>query len=138
MAVSLAFYEDAGLTTLVDKVRFIQATDDSLPLTEKKLFLGSPVAGRTFEAQSDPGVDQISVSPVDASPGPGLEVTMVKLAATMAGLAGATPGDPLDVGAQVFGGVGNAVEVWVALIDTNLAQGTYSDVTLETNDLIEY
>lgn len=41
------------------------------------------------------------------------EITELKLALTSGGLAGATPGAPLNLGDTILGGVANAVEFWL-------------------------
>ncbi|MCK5307032.1 MAG: hypothetical protein KAJ73_00335 [Zetaproteobacteria bacterium] len=63
MANSLKVYADAGLTTeQATPVVATQNVDGSTPPIMFQLWLGSAIASRTFQASSNPGVDQIALS----------------------------------------------------------------------------
>lgn len=125
MAISLGFFNDAALLNPVTTLTFVHAIDDSLPFVKQRVFLGSLNALSLFQAASAPGVDDIEVSVSDPNLPDGFNPSHVKLSDTEVGLDTAIPGDPLVIGTQILGGAGNAEEVWVQVIDTNLAQGTY-------------
>lgn len=137
MAISLGFFHDAALTQPVSTLTFVHAIDDSLPFTKQRVYLGSTDGGATFQAASDPGVDNIEVSLTDPNLIDGFLTTHVKIAASSLLLDTATPGAPFVIGTQILGGVGNAVEVWFQVIDTNLAQGVYP-MTPTTNLVAEF
>lgn len=61
----------------------------------------------------------------------------VRLATSLAGLAGATPGAGISLGTTLLSGVGNAQPVWVRVTnpDSNVQDQTH--LRLETNDLRE-
>ena len=63
MANSLKIYADAGLTTeQAVPVVATQNKDGSTPPIDFQLWIGSATAGRTFQASSNPGVDQIALA----------------------------------------------------------------------------
>lgn len=168
--LTFKLYTDSGLTSLFSGLnQLTHETDLSDNPQDFQLWFGSNTASRTLEATSNPGVDQISITPTDTLdmwvattayttadsiqpttpntyrykcttagtsagseptwPTGGLgstvvdgtcvwtlvsvkhETTEIKMALTAAGLAGATAGAGLDIGATLTSGVGNAVEV---------------------------
>ena len=138
MAFSLKIYTDAALTAeLTGNLVSRQNVDGSTPPVETQLWLGSTVATSTFQASSDPGVDNISLSVLDADPGNGHETTEVKLATAQGGLAGAVAGDPLDLGLQISGGVVNAVPFWIQVDDATATLGTSTELSVQTNNIDE-
>jgi len=137
MTISLGFFSDAALTVPVTTLTFIHAIDDSLPFVKQRVFLGSPNVASTFQAASNPGVDDIEVSLTDPNVPDGFNIAHVKVAASSLALDTAIPGDPFVVGTQINGGAGNGVEVWFQVIDTNLSQGTYTLVPT-TNLVAEF
>lgn len=65
-------------------------------------WVGTPNSGNKLEADSNPGVDEITVSINDTSPGSGVEDSHIKLALTPGtGLDSAVAGDPLDIGTEI-------------------------------------
>jgi hypothetical protein len=136
MAVSLKFYEDSSLTTEITSVTINQLADGSTGDVNKLVYLGSTVDTSTFEATSDPGVDQIEITIEDASPGSGVQASNIKLALSSGGLDSATAGDPLDVGTSIDGGVANAVPIYIRS-DTPAISNSSTEITLETNDITE-
>lgn len=137
MAISLGFFNDAALTVPVSTLTFIHAIDDSLPFVKQRVFLGSPNVVSVFQAASNPGVDDIEVDITDPNLPDGFNANMVKVAASSLALDTAIPGDPFVIGPQILGGPGNGVEVWLQVIDTNLAQGIYP-MTPKTNLVAEF
>ncbi|MCP4342403.1 MAG: hypothetical protein GY799_26880 [Desulfobulbaceae bacterium] len=137
--MAFGLYTDAGLTTLLaTNVIFEEPVDHSATPSDVTLYLGSPDVGKKLNALSDPGVDQITVSILDSSPGSGHEDTEIKLATTEAGLATATGGDALDLGVEILSEVGNAAEIWIRSRDATSTQGTSTELSIATNDLGEY
>lgn len=167
--LSFKLYTDSGLTTPYGGVTTLTHESDlSDNPQDIQLWFGSAVTGRQLQAQSNPGVDQITLTPTDTLPewaattayslGATREPTVdntyrysvttagtsgaseptwpttigstvvdgtvvwtctakthqpteIKLATTAAGLAGATGGQALNLGATILGGSVNAVEV---------------------------
>lgn len=137
MAISLTFYNDSGLTSPATSLAAVQANDGNSPAVDRVVYLGSTVAGKKFQASSNPGVTPVTVSIVDSAVGSGVEASHVKLALSAAGLNTATAGAPLGVGTQVLSGVANAVPIYVRVDTPALANGTYNDLSLTTQTLIE-
>lgn len=141
MAITWKFYTDSGLTTeLVGPLDIPQNQNGSTGDVDGVLYYGSVEASKTLQADSNPGVDQITVSINDSTPSPGNgpEATDLKLALTNGGLAGATAGASLDLGTSLSSGVGNAVEVhYRQATPTAASTGQYNEITLDTNALRE-
>lgn len=113
MALVPYVYKDAALTQQFDDaIDQLGAEALNGSSGDGSLYYGSPNAAIKIQADSDPGVDPINVSIVDASPGSGVEAAHIRLALSQAGLAGATPGAPVSLGDTVLGGVANAVRLW--------------------------
>lgn len=115
MAATYDYFHDAALTrpvTAIDPLRATISTDASRPTHDLVMYLGSPAAGKRARAESNPGVDTIITSVMDAGMGYGLPATFITLAASAGGLDAATPGAALDHGiATLLSGAGNAVAV---------------------------
>lgn len=137
----LKFYHDAALTQEVTADNPINPSMDALgavvPYVDKQVWLGATTASRRYRALSNPGVDQVTVNVVDSVSGSGETTTLIKLASTQAGLAGAVAGASLNVGTQILSGSANAVVVWIRYDDQTGVVGNYTDVYPETNDLVE-
>jgi hypothetical protein len=123
MAGNFSTYLDAGLTTELTTTLKAQSTTQDF-----RLWYGSPDSGSVARAASDPGVDQITITPTDSDPGTGYETTNIKLALTQAGLDTATAGAALDLGLEVDSGSANAVEFWVRV--SGVTEGVQQDLTL--------
>jgi hypothetical protein len=138
MALSFQIYTDAALTTpLVGSLVITQNSDGSTPAVETQLFIGSTTVGRTLQASSDPGVDQIVLSVVDASPGSGHESAEIKLALTQGGLAGAVAGAALSVGTQILSEAPNVVSFFIQVDDATGVVGTATELSVSSNPLVE-
>lgn len=132
MTTSLKFYSDSSLTTEVTTETIDQLADGTTGDIDKLVYLGSTNAAATFQANSDPGVDQITANIVDANSGSGVEVSNIKLALSSGGLAAAVAGDPLNVGLTINGGVAGAVPIYIRS-DTPALAASDTDITIETN-----
>lgn len=133
--MSFNWYADAGLTVPLTRGDFVRG---ATPADVNRLFyFGSPATGKKLQAVSDPGVDALEVSIVDASGGSGVAAAEVKIASTFAGLAGATGGAPLGIGPTVLSGPSNAVPVFVRISSALSTVGNYDDITLRVADWVE-
>lgn len=91
---------------------------------------------RKLQAASDPGVDPLVVSIVDASPGGGVEAAHIKLALTQVDLGSAVAGDPVNLPATIQGGAVNAVKVWFRWANS-VGGSTYTEISLSLVERIE-
>jgi hypothetical protein len=140
MATSLLFYHDAALTQEVSSLNpfnTLQKTDGSLPPVDRQFWLGSNAVNTKFRTLVNPGVNHITLTPVDTNAGVGNPATTMKLAFSQLGLDVAVGGDPLDVGVEILSGVGNAVMLWARQVDTTHVVGDYTDIVVDTPDLEE-
>jgi hypothetical protein len=138
MAVSFGFFSDPALTTQISaRLQFVQASSSPSP-EDKVVYFGSPVAGRFCQANSDPGVDPIVLSIVDATPGAGIPVTDVKLALSSGGLSGATGGAPLNLPDTVYSGIAGAVPVYIRVLDSTHVSALDAGLSITANMLAEF
>jgi hypothetical protein len=140
MATTLKFYTDSGLTTeLTGNLIINQNQDGSTGDVDGVLYLGSVASSKTFQADSNPGVDQIAVSIADSNVAIGTspETTDIKLATSNGGLTAAVAGDPLNLGLTLTSGVGNQVEVHYRMITPTAPIGTFTELSLNTNTVRE-
>lgn len=140
MATTFKFYHDAALTQEITSGNPLTATQDTanlLAAVDKVIYLGSTTAGNKIQAVSNPGVDAISVSIVDANAGTGAPASEFKLALSSGGLASAVAGAALSLSATINSGVANAVPIYTRRDSVLGTPGTYTDLTLETNSVIE-
>ena len=137
MANSFKFYSDAGLTTEVaNPLSISQNKDGSTGDVDGVVYYGSTASSTTAQADSDPGVDQISVSIADttSNEGVGPQPNDIKLASSNANLDSAVAGDPLDIGLTVSSGAGNQVEVHYRMITPTVTDaGTFNELSFSTN-----
>lgn len=125
------WYTDAGLATEFSGTFLPTGTAH-----DYILYFGSNTASRQVQAASDPGVDQIALSIVDANSGTGHPATDVKLATTLLGLDSATAGAGLNLGATLTSAA--ATTVFVRLTDsTGGAAGVDTDLSITMNSIIE-
>ena len=108
-----AFYNNAALTG--SAMTEIPAT--TYPVSTVQCWFGSITSGYKLQAASDPGTDKLYLSVVDSATGSGHAATAIKLATTSGGLATATAGAALDLGATLYGGAALAQELWVECTD---------------------
>lgn len=132
------FFTNAGLTLVFGGTLTIpQNVDGSSGPVDTQFWLGSTASGKTLQADSDPGVDQIVISVTDSSPSTGNPTTDVKLSTTQGELASATPGEPLNLGTSVLSGVGTAQTFWIRVEDSTNVVGVSTELHFTTNLLRE-
>lgn len=134
MSTTWNFYSDPGLTALA--VGGATVAQAGTPV-DRVIYFGSPVASKQIRAASNPGVDAVTITPTDAAAGSGAPASAIRLALSVAGLDAATGGAALSVGAVLNSGPAGAVAVYVRTTPGALGLGTYSDISLRTNDVIE-
>lgn len=138
MAITFGLFTDTGLTSAAASPLLISHNSDfSDNPQDFQYFLGSNTASRKIEANSNPGVDNITISVVDSSPGGGHEATEIKLATTQGGLTAATAGAPLTVGTSVTSGTANDYEFWVRVTNAVATLGTSTELSITTNTVKE-
>lgn len=140
MAITLKFYHDAALTSEVSSgvpLTATQETTGALPPVDKIIYLGSTVAGNKFQANSNPGVDPIVVSVFDNGIGSGAPASEFKLALSSGGLASAVAGAALTLSTTINSGVSNAVPIYTRRTSAITTAGSYTDVQLQTQTLVE-
>ncbi len=133
--MSIGFFMDAGLAQPAARLSATAAADGS-GSSEHVFYLGGTDATRKHVAASDPGLDPIEVSIDDSEGGMSLLPSALRLATTQGGLATATPGAPLAVGASIVGGAANAVAVWVRVDAPEIDAAIYDNLSLVTNAVI--
>ncbi len=133
---TLYLYDDAGLTTLATlPLAFTQDDLGVITPHQRRFYLGNADAGYIFQAASDPGVDPITLSVVDAVPASGQPSSAIKLATTQAGLAGAVGGAALELAATLLSGSVNAVQIWVQFDDATATVATDNNISLALSTL---
>lgn len=138
MALSFGFFSDPALTTPINaRLQFIQDAIAPQPL-DKVIYFGSRLSGRVCKAASNPGVDPVVLSVVDAASGAGSPAGDVRLALSSSGLASALGGQPLNLPAVIAGGQAGAVAVHLRVLDSTGASGIHVDLALQTGVLKEY
>jgi hypothetical protein len=137
MTTSLKVYADAALSSVVYNPNILQKSDGSTGPVDIVLYLGSVLAGKIIEAQSDPGVDNIVLSISDSGAGTGQTANAIKLALSSSGLDSAVAGASLSLGTEILSGADNAVAVYMRVQATDLSVGSFNELVLETNDLVE-
>lgn len=140
MATSFKFYHDSALTSEITSGNPLTATQDTanaLPDVDKTVYFGSTVTGNKAQSNVNPGVNQIVLSVIDANNTTGSPSTEFKLALSSAALASAVAGAALNLGLTVTSGVANAVPIYTRRNSVLGVAGTYNDLSLETNVLIE-
>ena len=137
MAITFAIFHDSALTTPVDAENPIATSHAGSTSQDVQLWFGSPASDVSAQAQSDPGTDPITITPTDAASGSGQPATAVKLATSQVGLASATAGAALEIGTEVLSGTANAFSFWARLTNALTVVGTYDDLSLEVNEIVE-
>lgn len=138
MAATFKLYTDTGLTSeLGATLQVSHNSDFSDNPQDFQLFLGSTTAGLKIEANSNPGIDNITISVADTTPGGGHEATEIKLATTQLLLDSAVAGDPLTVGTSVLSEAANDFEFWVRVTNAVSTPGLSTELSITTNTLRE-
>ena len=140
MPTSFKFYHDSALTSEITTANPLTATQDTAnvqPDVDKTIYFGSTLTGNKVQSNVNPGVDQIVLSIVDANNTTGSPASEFKLALSSAALASAVAGASLNLGLTVNSGTANAVPIFTRRNSVLAVAGTYTDITLQTNVLIE-
>ncbi len=132
----IGFFEDAGMSVPAVKLKAMQASDGSSAAVDFIYYLVADDVDRTYYAASDPDVDDIVVSIVDAAAGASLPPTALRLALASEDLDTATPGAALAIGTALVSGSVNAVAIHVRVDSAAIAASVYENLSLATNPLI--
>lgn len=136
MAAMAYLFSDSALTTPIDDVTGLSLSAVTGDSVDGVFYVGLTNASNKIQAQSNPGVDQITVSIADAASGSGAAASEIKLALSSVGLDTATGGAALNLGATINGGSANAVAVYWRW--TNAAgSGDYTDLSLDLPAVVE-
>ncbi|MFZ2269037.1 MAG: hypothetical protein WAV95_15790 [Azonexus sp.] len=120
--LSFGFFSDPALTTPVaQKLHVVLADPDYTGSVS--VYFGSPVAGRVARAMSAPGVSDIQISSEVVD---GLDVRLALSATAFPGASGT-----LALGPEMAGGVGNAVEIHVRVVNPAGAGPSMADISLQ-------
>jgi hypothetical protein len=111
------FYQESALTNPYTSFSCTATTSTF------HVWLGSTTTGRKIVSTTSGG--NLSIAVADSTTG-GHAVTAVKLATTTGGLAGATPGAALTIGAYVNGGASGAFDFWAMFTDA-VGSGVFSN-----------
>jgi hypothetical protein len=137
MAIIAHIYKDAGLTLpFDDAVDTLDAQAINGSNGNGSFWIGTPTAANQIQDATNPGIDQITASIVDAVPASNVEAVHIKLSLTEAGLATAVGGAPLAIAATILGGSANAIRVWYQW-DNSIGPGTFTDISLNVTARIE-
>ncbi len=132
-AADWKFWADAGLTVPIDPIPFVHAGSGQ---QDRVIFFGCAVADLQVQAESDAGVDPITLSLTDSAGGSGLAASVVTLALSPGDLDLNTPGDPLDIGVTITSGILGAVTIYQR-VSAGATLGHFTDLGIETNPLVE-
>lgn len=131
MATTYKFYHDAaGLQEITAEnsynANYHTPKSDYIYLrTNSPLYAGA-------QADSNPGVDDVVVTPVDTGVGGSQPITNVKLATSLAGLDAAVAGAPLNLGPSI----GPVTPVAVRYTPSG-AEGVSTNIVFRTNALLD-
>ena len=93
----IGFFDDSGLSVQSAGITAMQATDGSSAAVDREVFIGVTDTDRAYFAASDPGVDDIMVSIVDAESGTSLLPSSLRMALDA--------GDLVDRGGRQIGAI---------------------------------
>ena len=134
MAITYAFYADPALTTPLDRPLAVYLSTLAGDARDMVIYLGSHAVGHVLQAESDPGVDPVTVSIYSSAAG--VPASAVRLALSAAGLDTAIPGLPLSLGVQIPSDV--IVEIHVRVTQGSVAPGEYANLSIIMPALVEY
>lgn len=118
------WYTDAGLTNLLASPYIPDVLEDGS--VDTQIYFGG--TGHTFQANSNPGTDQITIT---ISGGGAQGTASVKLATTQVGLDSATGGAALDLGTSIT----DSTNFWMRQTDIVSSPGSTQGVYLNINEL---
>lgn len=135
---SFKLYLDAAQTVeFTGPLQVVHNSDLSDNPQDFQFFLGSNTAGVQVEANSNPGIDNISISVADSAPGADHEATEILLSTTQIGLDSATPGAALSVGTSILSESANNFEFWLRVVNAVTDIGVSTELSISTNVLVE-
>lgn len=138
MPTTFKFFHDSALTNPIEAGDTLTGTHVSgaSDYTDATIYFGSPAAGTKAQVNANPGVTGIVVSISDANAGTGSPASEFRL--SLSPITGAeTPGASLTLSHTVLSGVANAVPIYTRRTSALSAAGSYTDLTLTTQELIE-
>jgi len=91
----------------------------------------------TYEASSNPGVDQISISIGDTAPGSGHEAAEITLGLTAGDLATNTAGASLDIGTSFLSGASNAETFYMRVENAVTTVSNSLELSVARNALLK-
>lgn len=136
-ATSFRFYHDAALTQEIVAGNTLTATQGAgLAAVDQTIYLGSATADKKLQADSDPGVDPVIVSVVDAAAGSGAPATEFRM--SLSPITGAeTPGAALTLSHTLLSGTANKVTIYTRRTSALTVAGVYTDLSLDSNAVVE-
>jgi hypothetical protein len=139
MATTFKFYHDSALTTEITSGNPMVANwvSGTTSYADQLIYFGSVASGTKAQDQTVPGTNPIVVSVADSNSGTGAPATEFKLALSSGALAGATAGASLSLSNTVLSGVANAIPIYTRRTSALTVAGTYTDISLTTQTLIE-
>lgn len=139
----LNLYTDAACANAVGASVSLSAWADHSEGSQDLMFYladieADPLDGGTIEVvdQTNPGVDNIILSFLDANPGTGNAVSEFKVASTLVGLDSAVAGASLSLGNQIIAGASGALEVHVRFANARESVGVNADVSAQVTATI--
>ena len=137
MTITFKFYLDSSLTTELTSVDQAFYSDGSSGAIDRQVYIGSTTPSKKLLAASNPGVDSIQIQAIDSNGATGQLAADIKLALTQGGLASSTGGAALAIAAQILSGVAQALPFWMRITPSNMAEGAYADLRLDSADTVE-
>ena len=135
--ITFGWYADSSLTVPLTSLEQAFTSDGSDGAVDKLVYLGSTTSNKKLLAGSDPGVDPIQFTVVDANGATGQLAADIKLALSQADLDTATGGAALSGPAQILSGVAQALPVWIRLDPSNMTEDEYDDLTIRCSAVTE-
>ena len=129
MSLSLKAYADLSLATELTQADIAALVSGASPDNDTSFALGLSGGAGQYQASSNPGIDQIVMSIVDANPASEIDVGNIKIALSSAGLDTATGGASLNLGLNI---PTTGILIYLRS-DTPAFTAGNSDITLELN-----
>lgn len=140
MAITFKLYHDVSLTSEItsgNPLTCAQIAGASADAVDKVIYFGSTETGKKVQVDASPGVTPIQISVSDSASGSGAPASEIKLATSAPGLATAVAGAALGLTTSISSGVANAVPIHVRRDSALTVAGSYTDISLVTQTLIE-
>lgn len=91
-----------------------------------------------LQTKTNPGVNNITLTPTDASPGSGHEATEIKLATTAAGLDTANAGAAVSLGHTLTSGLNGKREIHVRVTNAVQTRGNSTELSFDHPELAQF